>query len=568
MMYNAGSSARQSRITESSADRDATGSAIMKCVGDRARVLNIAGGPNVSLRDRLNATAVDVVDVDGLAPTAIDDIVSAIAAQDPDAIVLDGTLAVCADPARMLQQIASSIRAKTLVVASLPHVGHASVRRELMSGRSTVSRIADDSTLRTRLFNQRLGEDLFALAGFHVDQVSTVSHVVTGDFVVEGAIAPAMIGRPYLEKLFSENDANILGFVFSATPIARESAGGISLHELLSEETTLARTSSLVSTLSNRTTPARTHDAIAMLAEALEIAGEQERDLQRLSTDHRSAVDERESALTALVALKSHIASDESAIKRMSDELESLRAALAVREASFEEASRQITAVESTLAEKSAELVLRTDEFEDRFGDFQREIKRIRDVYEAQHAQNVATIFELQERVVNANAEKTAELTVRAGEFEERFGDFQREIARIHDVYEAQHAQNVATIVELQERILGVDCDAMQSVAAVERANAELHQQIDTMQARIVALDGVLHMAREERSELSLAYREVENQLIEQTRALIEQTRDELETLARITNSTHASRFWKIKLLIVGARARFRFGSSDHRLLH
>jgi len=98
---------------------------------------------------------------------------------------------------------------------------------------------------------------------------------------------------------------------------------------------------------------------------------------------------------------------------------------------------------------------------------------------------------------------------------------------------------------------------SLQAVAPVELANAQLRQQINRIQERTVGLDRVLRTTREERSELSLAYREVEDQLIMQTRALIEQTRDELETLAQIAASTHASRFLKIKPFLVATHARF-----------
>jgi len=142
---------------------------------------------------------------------------------------------------------------------------------------------------------------------------------------------------------------------------------------------------------------------------------------------------------------------------------------------------------------------------------------------------------------------------------------FQREIARAEatlvktrEIYEAQHAKNVATIIELQERVLGVhrDLEKSQSEVATERSHSlQAVARTESVSADFARVLGVM---REERTELSLAYLEVEHQLIKQTRALIEQTRDELETLARITASTHASHFWRIKLFLVATRARFR----------
>lgn len=142
---------------------------------------------------------------------------------------------------------------------------------------------------------------------------------------------------------------------------------------------------------------------------------------------------------------------------------------------------------------------------------------------------------------------------------------FQREIARAEatlvktrEIYEAQHAKNVATMIELQERVLGVhrDLEKSQSEVATERSHSlQAVARTESVSADFARVLGVM---REERTELSLAYLEVEHQLIKQTRALIEQTRDELETLARITASTHASHFWRIKLFLVATRARFR----------
>ena len=217
-------------------------------------------------------------------------------------------------------------------------------------------------------------------------------------------------------------------------------------------------------------------------------------------------------------------------------------------EAELHAATRRLDTAESLLAEKSAELVLRTGEFEERFEDFKREIERTRgqaevtlvetrQIYEAQHLINVATITELQERVlwVHRALEKSQ------SEFQTITDDLRAQLGRAISETNAERSHS------------------LQTVALAESANAELCQQIATFQAHITDLDRVLGVMREERTELSLAYIEVEHQLINQTRARIEQARDELETLARITASTHESRFWKIKLVLVKIRARIRF---------
>lgn len=162
----------------------------------------------------------------------------------------------------------------------------------------------------------------------------------------------------------------------------------------------------------------------------------------------------------------------------------------------------------------------------------------------------------IDERVRRAAIE--AELRAATARFQREIARAEATLVKTREIYEAQHAKNVATMIELQERVLGLhrDLEKSQSEVATERSHSlQAVARTESVSADFARVLGVM---REERTELSLAYLEVEHQLIKQTRALIEQTRDELETLARITASTHASHFWRIKLFLVATRARFR----------
>lgn len=180
----------------------------------------------------------------------------------------------------------------------------------------------------------------------------------------------------------------------------------------------------------------------------------------------------------------------------------------------------------------------------------------------------------IDERVRRAAIE--AELRAATARFQREIARAEATLVKTREIYEAQHAKNVATMIELQERVLGVHRDLEKSQSDSKTTADDLRAKLEFAISEVAAershslqavartesvsadFARVLGVMREERTELSLAYLEVEHQLIKQTRARIEQALDELETLARITASTHASRFWKIKLLLVAILPRLR----------
>lgn len=134
-----------------------------------------------------------------------------------DAIAAGDILEHLRDPARLLRSLAGVLRPGGRVVASMPNVAHGSVRLALLTGAFPYADAGLLDRTHLRFFTRTSLQELFASAGFTIEQLERVEVPIDGGTPYDRALlAPGME-----EAVASMPEATTFEFVVVACPATR-----------------------------------------------------------------------------------------------------------------------------------------------------------------------------------------------------------------------------------------------------------------------------------------------------------------------------------------------------------
>lgn len=146
-----------------------------------------------------------------------------LAGEQFDVVLLADILEHLREPSRTLRQLLPLIAPGGRIVASIPHVGHGSVRLALFSGQFPYRPmgVLDDTHLRH--FNRRSLEELFETAGYRITQCD---RNIWGIFDTEVGSRLGSYPDALLSLLRSDPESSTYQFIVEASPLDPSSAFG------------------------------------------------------------------------------------------------------------------------------------------------------------------------------------------------------------------------------------------------------------------------------------------------------------------------------------------------------
>jgi 2-polyprenyl-3-methyl-5-hydroxy-6-metoxy-1,4-benzoquinol methylase len=422
-----------------------------------------------------------------------------------DVVVFGDVLEHLRNPVRILDETRQILNKSGYVVASIPNIAHGAVRLALLKGSFEYGEVGllDDSHV--RFFTARSVEELFAEAGYRIDQIERTSVPVFSGSNLVPKVDRAAFPDAVISEIEADPESETLQFIIKAKP--------------LSDKT---KTRTLVKQL------AAAHADLKTLGATLQRHESEKRALQaEVEAALATATQARAAAEAFELRCCAHLDQTAEAAEALQTEVEAAQAAAQAQE---ELAARYAVEIENLRHElEAAQTALQTNQ--DLLASAQAEVVQVR------AAAETAAVVQAQ---IEAQAAVQAQIEAQAA---------------VQAQIEAQAAAQAQEELAAQEARINDLADELEtSGRSLREINIRLRASSDELERRTSELAAAWRANDDLRSRWRTAYGELEQRFIGQTDNIIAHTRAEIDDVSVLIGAVQGSSFWSFKLAVVSIR--------------